>query len=90
MFLEHLTSYLNAYVNYILYGSLEILLNLMFIRNCYAIERKTWFWQSTLSKFLYSVFNVFFFFITLKLCISYILIPLSLYFYGIYSKDKKA
>ena len=41
MFLEHLASYLNAYVNFILYGSLEISLNLMFIRNCYTLERKT-------------------------------------------------
>ena len=70
----------------------KYLLNLMFIRNCLALVRKDDFDNLLcLNIYFYIHFNVFFFFMTLKLCISYILVPFfDLYFYGIYSKAKKA
>ena len=91
MILEHLTSNSNAYVNFILYGCSEYLLNLMFIRNCLALSRKDDFYNLLCLNIYFCIhFNVFFFFMTLKLYISYILVPFfGLYFYRIYSKAKK-
>ena len=91
--LEHLASYLNAYVNLSYMIVQKYLLNLIFIRNCHDIERKNDFDNLLCLNFyiLYLLEYILLFhdFKALYFLYSYSLF-LGLYFYGIYSKTKKA
>ena len=53
MILEHLTSNSNAYVNFILYGCSEIFPKFNVYKELSCPCKKRWFWQFTLSKYLF-------------------------------------
>ena len=82
MILEHLTSNSNAYVNFILYGCSEIFTKFNVYKELSCLIRKDDFDNLLCLNIYFCIhFNVFFFFMTLKLCISYILVPFLVYIF---------